>query len=103
MDVCANLALMLDFKLTVLGVATIDLTQDEDVVEIPPFRGNITPATLIASTSFQTTPVASERSPGFAQLTLVQVQLHPSHQLQLNHCFPQTWRSHPSLLVTWKR
>ena len=35
---------MLDFKLSVQGVATIDLTWGEDVVEMPPYRGNIAPS-----------------------------------------------------------
>ena len=44
MDVCANPALMLDFKPSVHGVATIDLTQGEGVVKMPPYRGNIVPS-----------------------------------------------------------
>ena len=43
MDVCSNPALMLNFKPSVQGVTTIDLTQEEAVVKFPPSRGNTAP------------------------------------------------------------
>ena len=46
-DVCSNPALMFNFLLSIRGVAYIDLTQDEDTVKMPPFKGNIAPAQKI--------------------------------------------------------
>ena len=43
-NVCSNPALMLNFTLSVQGVTYIDLTQEEDTVKMPPFKGNITSA-----------------------------------------------------------
>ena len=42
-NMCLNPALMLNFKPSIQGVATINLTQGQEAVEMPPFRGNITP------------------------------------------------------------
>ena len=44
MDVCSNPVLMLDFKPSVQGVTTIDLTQGDAVVRFPPLKGNMTPS-----------------------------------------------------------
>ena len=42
-DVCFNPALMLNFKPSVQGITTIDLTQEEAIVKFPPLRRNIAP------------------------------------------------------------
>ena len=43
-NVCSNSALMLNFMPSVQGVTYIDLTQEEDTLKMPPFKGNITSA-----------------------------------------------------------
>ena len=55
-NVCSNLALMLNFKPNRQGVATIHLTQGEEVVEMPPFRGNITPSQKDKADCFNVIP-----------------------------------------------
>ena len=40
-DVCSNPALMLNFKPSVQGITTIDLTQEEAIIKFLPLRGNI--------------------------------------------------------------
>ena len=40
-DICAGPTLMLNFKPTVIGVTTIDLTSDKVIIKYPPERGNI--------------------------------------------------------------
>ena len=34
---------MLNFELSVQGIITINLTQEEAIIKFPPLRGNITP------------------------------------------------------------
>ena len=58
-DVCSNLALMLNFTPSILGVAYVDLTQEEDAIIMLPLRGNITPPeglVLVTLTSSWITP-----------------------------------------------
>ena len=40
-EVCLDPALMLNFKPSMQGITTINLTQEEAIVKFPPLRGNI--------------------------------------------------------------
>ena len=84
-DVCSNPALMLDFKPSVQGVTTINLTQGEAVVKFPPLRENIAPSWIMLAVSWKSLGPTQ-----LVQFCQVQVRLHPCHQLQLHCHFPQT-------------
>ena len=43
-DICSNPALMLNLQLSMQGVTSINLTQDEAIIRFLPLRGNIAPS-----------------------------------------------------------
>ena len=43
-EVCSNSALMLNFKPSMQGITTINLTQEEAIIKFPPLKENIAPS-----------------------------------------------------------